>query len=367
MTFNKYLSFLSIFFKLICTFLFLLLMKDVWNKYSSEITRTGTRVRYSSKAEEKKLPCLTVCPAPGFKVKGFFYQENSSLENSFSFEDVFAEKTILDLKNDSLFSISRPCSQYLGCCFTICHLIPYGAKNGPVLFLKTITDLKFFIHKKGSEFWFMGFNEFPYDIPFGMIETSNTKGIAGYMLSIWEYKTTVLSKKEEPCSESSEQYFIECCLKNIWKNIYKPDGCIIQEMKRIVPKDVKMDECQSEDNASDVHYSFSIFLNKFGVMPWIFGCPIPCQRETYKFTLESLHKNTLKFPGYKPEYQSYHIFAYSFATLNIEERIESLEYDFGNFLVAAGGNLGLFLGFSCLSVLLVTIEYAQNFMNFKKL
>ena len=73
-------------------------MKDVWNKYSSEITRTGTRVRYSSKAEEKKLPCLTVCPAPGFKVKGFFYQENSSLENSFSFEDVFAEKTILDLK-----------------------------------------------------------------------------------------------------------------------------------------------------------------------------------------------------------------------------------------------------------------------------
>ena len=46
----------------------------------------------------------------------------------------------------------------------------------------------------------------------------------------------------------------------------------------------------------------------------------------------------------------------SFSTIDTEERVESLVYDLGNFFAAAGGNLGLFLGFSCLSGLLTSLE-----------
>jgi len=42
-----------------------------------------------------------------------------------------------------------------------------------------------------------------------------------------------------------------------------------------------------------------------------------------------------------------------------EEKIERLEYDLANFLVSAGGNLGLFLGLSCLSVLFGIIDWIQ--------
>ena len=42
--------------------------------------------------------------------------------------------------------------------------------------------------------------------------------------------------------------------------------------------------------------------------------------------------------------------------LEIEERTETLIYDLSTFLSAAGGNLGLLMGFSCLSVLLALIK-----------
>jgi len=48
-----------------------------------------------------------------------------------------------------------------------------------------------------------------------------------------------------------------------------------------------------------------------------------------------------------------------YLTLTTEQRIQSLDYDFGNFLVAAGGNLGLFLGMSCLSVLWSLADFLQ--------
>jgi hypothetical protein len=35
-------------------------------------------------------------------------------------------------------------------------------------------------------------------------------------------------------------------------------------------------------------------------------------------------------------------------------------YDFGGFLAAAGGNLGLLLGFSCLSISLMAVEWMKK-------
>jgi hypothetical protein len=50
-----------------------------------------------------------------------------------------------------------------------------------------------------------------------------------------------------------------------------------------------------------------------------------------------------------------------YSTLDVEERIETLVYDAGNFLAAAGGNLGLLLGFSCLSTVLGFINIIQEY------
>ena len=44
---------------------------------------------------------------------------------------------------------------------------------------------------------------------------------------------------------------------------------------------------------------------------------------------------------------------------HIEERVETLVYDFAGLLTSAGGNLGLMLGFSCLSVLFALINWIK--------
>ena len=51
----------------------------------------------------------------------------------------------------------------------------------------------------------------------------------------------------------------------------------------------------------------------------------------------------------------YHLF-YFFRSLVVEQHREVLIYDLGGFLAAAGGNLGLCLGFSCLSVLFTWVD-----------
>jgi hypothetical protein len=45
----------------------------------------------------------------------------------------------------------------------------------------------------------------------------------------------------------------------------------------------------------------------------------------------------------------------------VEEKMETLVYDEANFLTATGGNLGLFLGFSCFSLLAGILETLRHF------
>jgi hypothetical protein len=47
----------------------------------------------------------------------------------------------------------------------------------------------------------------------------------------------------------------------------------------------------------------------------------------------------------------------AYDTFSVEEHFETLVFDIGSLLAAAGGNLGLFLGFSCLSLLLSCLDY----------
>ena len=51
------------------------------------------------------------------------------------------------------------------------------------------------------------------------------------------------------------------------------------------------------------------------------------------------------------------LLALSYETYSVEEQFEKFVFDIGSLLVAAGGDLGLFLGFSCLSIVFSVLEY----------
>ena len=87
---------------------------------------------------------------------------------------------------------------------------------------------------------------------------------------------------------------------------------------------------------------------------------MPCLQLEYSYTLSELHMNNWIEPkkGHSPEFakEYYSIFA-SFETMNIEKHEENLVYDSGSFFAAIGGNLGLFLGFSCFSIIVAAVDF----------
>jgi hypothetical protein len=52
-----------------------------------------------------------------------------------------------------------------------------------------------------------------------------------------------------------------------------------------------------------------------------------------------------------------------YSSLDVESRYETLVYDFGTMLAATGGNLGLMLGFSCLTCIEGIIDFLEIVFN----
>ena len=59
---------------IICTGLFIFLMKEVWKKYQDKTTITSIEQRIEPN-KAKVLPCLTVHAHSSFKERGFYYTE----------------------------------------------------------------------------------------------------------------------------------------------------------------------------------------------------------------------------------------------------------------------------------------------------
>ena len=92
-------------------------------------------------------------------------------------------------------------------------------------------------------------------------------------------------------------------------------------------------------------------------------CPLPCIRKSYNFHLEYFHRNQFVEKPNATQVERLNSSFYltiSLESLMVEERVEALVYDEVNFVAAAGGNLGLFLGFSCFSVLLALIKQVRK-------
>jgi len=97
------------------------------------------------------------------------------------------------------------------------------------------------------------------------------------------------------------------------------------------------------------------------------GCLVPCFKTVYDFEFTLYHENSdlvIVDENKKEEKENDLIVSTFYRTFNVEENIETVVYDIVNLLAAAGGNLGLLLGFSCLSALLHLHEiFVKRFLS----
>ncbi len=83
----------------------------------------------------------------------------------------------------------------------------------------------------------------------------------------------------------------------------------------------------------------------------LFGCKLPCEKNSYPVDITTYHFNSILWEGSSASSDDnyYHLFFF-YRSTTVQKQVEVLVYDLGGFLAAAGGNLGLCLGFSCLSI-----------------
>ena len=84
-------------------------------------------------------------------------------------------------------------------------------------------------------------------------------------------------------------------------------------------------------------------------------CLPRCSRPIYKSYLNFLSKKVLS-KELKVYGDGYFIIWVFYSSLYVEEKIETYVFDFDSAIVAVGGSLGLFLGWSCNSLILDFIE-----------
>ena len=162
--------------------------------------------------------------------------------------------------------------------------------------------------------------------------------------------------------------FISCVKEMMSKNLPKNITCTTPHFKYFLPNSTNMNFCRDKTEAFEFIDTFTNFVNDIVDRPESIGCPLPCRQVHYKISLDYVHKHGWRVFDDESEDSTenkveHFSLEYRYSTLIVEERIESYDYDVGSFLAAAGGNLGLFLGFSCLSALFAAIQWIKMYLS----
>ena len=261
--------------------------------------------------------------------------------------------------------IKETVSQLNGRCFTVYDLEEYFPRMGPWFLFNFQHDISLYLLNRGAEMFLTGLNEFPNSVSTETLKISENFNIA--VITYEEIHSSYTSKRERPCKVYSDDHeldhemFINCSKNELWKLVSANISCAIPDLKVITPDDGVMEECSNQSIAWDTFWMYEQILGDFSQQPWRYGCPQPCKIVTYKIRLEYFHKNNIMRSVDMPNISNgqFLLFTY-YSALAVQERIESLEYDLGSLLVAAGGNLGLFLGLSAFSGLLLIINWCKR-------
>ena len=166
--------------------------------------------------------------------------------------------------------------------------------------------------------------------------------------------TTVMNKNFQDDIAAGHQEFIKCVRGVLRTRLLQKTSCKIPAFKEFLDAnaDVGLPECRQEAEAKKALKVFEDEYSDFSMNFSRYNCPMPCERNSYTTTLTNFHNNSILFSSVLNFSRTdYYLFTVYYQTLMIEKRVETLVYDVGGLLSAAGGNLGLCLGLSCMSIL----------------
>jgi hypothetical protein len=154
--------------------------------------------------------------------------------------------------------------------------------------------------------------------------------------------------------------FLNCTKTAIRANLSKELNCVIPGFNEFLGNDLDLKECSDNQEGFDASKKYQAILFDFYQNPEHFVCKFPCERNSYTVEQSTYHFNSIlwEVPRALDKDNYYHLFFY-YRSTSVEKQVEVLIYDLGGFIAAAGGNLGLCLGFSCLSILFAITHWTK--------
>ena len=329
----------------------------------------------SNHNDEKLLPCFSLCPLPAYKSPDWSssFTKKGYKENTFKLQDIFSNKTIDMLQNKTEFSVTETESILLGVCQTVCKLKKVKAfYYNFVLDLKRNWNINIYFHPKGSEFLFF-YSAVGLSSQMLTLNTkNNSDDIIAVDLSINEIQTYVTSKKDLDCKPykiDTENFnynkeYMACLKRESWLKLRSSISCTIGGMATLFEKDLEiaeMEECKDYETAVKTRTKIGDIISALLANSSSYNCPPPCQIVSYSMSPINYHNNSLLKEYYNLVDGEHFLLSLYYNTLVIEKRTETLLYDVAGMLASAGGNLGLMLGFSCLSLLFLGVDCIKSF------
>ncbi len=325
---------------------FVVQLVDIYLKYEAKTTIV---VAEDISYEKLHLPVITVCPGPGWKTPGKPINYIQMAEKKFKLEEMFINKTVQELKNTSAYHIREIATVAFGYCYTIRKLDPVieGIVE-PYLFMDKRLDLILAYHEKHEESW-MFFGTFPDTFRLLYLHLENLVNIGTVGVDLQKKHLAKISHKKSNCRSYSSLDYSTCMISRFVQDLQVVN---ITCRSALIPKVFDWEKlgnlplCQTERESNAMLNLASDIASKVYQSR---ACPLPCERYYYIPTVTQFHKNTRNMKDmYGADVGIWH----SYQSLRVESKREEFVYDMGDVLAAVGGNMGLWLGFSCLSLLL---------------
>jgi len=218
------------------------------------------------------------------------------------------------------------------------------------------------LHEPGDEMWLAGGIIQNNMVP---IEIQLSEEILSIEMILTQRQTTYMSTKVNPCdnSHSAKTEYIKCIQVNICKKAKAAINCSLPGSKLLFGQSCNFSECSNSLDASisNTFFQLEVYFNQMQEMRK--KCIHPCFEKSFGITTRKNHVNSVR--GNESEevgetFKSLALFDIYFSTDLIEDRTEALMIDGTSFWSSVGGNLGLFLGFSVLSVGISVIKIGRK-------
>lgn len=322
---------------------------------------TNTGVAYVVQPKGMPLPWISICPTFPFKNSPAAGKITNS--STFQFADMFEES------NRKFWEIIESRSLLLGRCYTFIKRKPVAAlSRGDKIVTKGADQgLTLFLHDAGLQMWLISLVS-PLVRQTSFLIRPPHERVNNIDVSIFKEESVLINLPTRPCmpypiaaaansSSSIDGYagFTKCARDKIVAVLSSGFNCTTFELELFMGG--KKQLCKTAAEAKAVaSKAYELLLAMTRDPAAAFNCTLPCTMINFVADANYYAQNALLSDGDDVGSNGGIAINLFYVAPVIKRRKEVLMYDTSRIISSLGGSLGLYLGFSCLSVVYFFID-----------